>query len=587
MKKKVLSIMLAMVMILSLGFTQGVEAKGKKAIKLSSKSITVVVGNTKKVSIKNAGKLNKKKVKAIKWSAGKNVKVKVVGKKKTSCILTGVKKGKTVLKVKVKGKTLRCKVAVVEAKASSTAKEEQDNKQTTDSSKNEDKKNTSSNNKKDNKNNTSDNKSDTSKTDKNDTKHVHKYSEWSEVEPTCTEDGYKTRKCSGCGEVEKVPTGKEKLGHNEERTTKVAATCITGGTDLITCKRCKSVLREEATKELGHNWSDWSVKDATCTEDGLKSRNCTRCSEVQKEVIKAKGHVDGEKKVVQATCTTDGYTEVFCKVCKKSLRKEDVVGAYKHKKQQTVTSKVANWYEDGVVDTQCIMCGKILDSKKYVFAAQTAPNLTYNKITSNVATTFRNTLSNPETSFFAYYNIKQASREGYPMFKLNVLNSMSSGSIPYHTLIGVLRGGRCDIWMVYQARDNEKYDEYRLVFDLVDEINVEQATDSTSEYLKKKGKLIFEIGDNIFVDVTNVNKILAKADLSCTGRSDSGSFTLSNLRVCLDSPIDMGILSRYVPQISSRTLGNKLESRQINKNSVGQVRMGFMPRQGVFPEQLN
>lgn len=367
MKKKILSIMLAMVMILSLGFTQSTEAKGKKVMKLSSKSITVVVGNTNKVSIKNAGKFSKKNIKAIKWSAGKNVKVKAVGKKKTTCVLTGIKKGKTTLKVKVKGKTLRCKVVVVKADASSTTKEEQDNEKTTDSSKKEDKKNTSSDKKNDNKSNTSNNKSntksDTSKTDKNDTKHVHKYSEWSEVEPTCTEDGYKTRKCSGCGEVEKVSTGKEKLGHDEERTTKVAATCTTGGTDLVTCKRCKTVLREEATKELGHNWSDWSVKDATCTEDGLKTRSCSRCNEVEKEIIKAKGHVYGEKEVVKPTCMSEGYTLETCERCSKT-RQTNFTMALGHAKELKTLS-AATFIEEGIFGNVCSRCKKTLDSHKY------------------------------------------------------------------------------------------------------------------------------------------------------------------------------------------------------------------------------
>lgn len=91
---------------------------------LSSMSITVVIGNSNKVSIKNAGKISKKQIKAIKWSVGKNIKVKVTGKKRTTCKLIGVKKGKTTLKVKVKGKTLKCKVVVVEPKASFTVKDD-------------------------------------------------------------------------------------------------------------------------------------------------------------------------------------------------------------------------------------------------------------------------------------------------------------------------------------------------------------------------------------------------------------------------------------------------------------------------------
>ena len=250
--------MLAMVMILSLGFTQGVEAKGKRAIKLSSKSITVVVGNTKKVSIKNAGKLSKKQIKAIKWSAGKNVKVKVTGKKRTTCKLIGVKKGKTTLKVKVKDKTLKCKVEVLEPQASSTVKE--DNESSTESSKKDDKASSSTDKKKDNK----------------DTKHVHKYSEWTEVEPTCTDDGYKTRKCNECGEVERVATGAKALNHLELKAVIKNPTCTEDGSCLVTCERCKKVLRTEIIPATKHDMQTKYITKATFFNVGEFYKECSK-----------------------------------------------------------------------------------------------------------------------------------------------------------------------------------------------------------------------------------------------------------------------------------------------------------------------
>lgn len=238
--------MLVIAMVLSLNATQGVEAKGKKKMMLSSKSITVVVGNSNKVSIKNAGKLSKKQIKAVKWSAGKKVKVKVTGKKRTTCKLIGVKKGKTTLKVKVKGKILKCKVVVVESQASSTVKD--DNESSTESSK------------KDNK----------------DTKHVHKYSEWTEVEPTCTEDGYKTRKCNECGEVERVATGVKALNHLELKAVTKNPTCTEDGSCLVTCERCKKVLRTESIPATKHDMQTKYITKATFFNVGEFYKECSK-----------------------------------------------------------------------------------------------------------------------------------------------------------------------------------------------------------------------------------------------------------------------------------------------------------------------
>ena len=75
--------------------------------------------------------------------------------------------------------------------------------------------------------------------------HTHSWSSGTVTkEPTCTEPGIKTYRCS-CGET-----------------------------------------RTESIPALGHKWSDWTVvKEATETEDGLRERTCTVCDEKEVSII--------------------------------------------------------------------------------------------------------------------------------------------------------------------------------------------------------------------------------------------------------------------------------------------------------------
>ena len=102
---------IAVLLVFVLAFTmmpQNVLA-AKKKVKLSKKSVTVTVGKTVKVKLKN----NKKKVKWTVTSGRKNVKLSK--KKKTGVTIHGKKAGKAKVQAKVGKKKFVCKVTVKNA----------------------------------------------------------------------------------------------------------------------------------------------------------------------------------------------------------------------------------------------------------------------------------------------------------------------------------------------------------------------------------------------------------------------------------------------------------------------------------------
>ena len=102
---------IAVLLVFVLAFTmmpQNVLA-AKKKVKLSKKSVTVTVGKTVKVKLKN----NKKKVKWTVVSGKKNVKLSK--KKKTGVTIHGKKAGKAKVQAKIGKKKFVCKVTVKKA----------------------------------------------------------------------------------------------------------------------------------------------------------------------------------------------------------------------------------------------------------------------------------------------------------------------------------------------------------------------------------------------------------------------------------------------------------------------------------------
>ena len=67
--------------------------------------------------------------------------------------------------------------------------------------------------------------------------------------------------------------------------------CISGGTQELTCSVCGYHYREQL-EPLGHSWSEWRVEsEATIFSDGRKVRECTRCG-TEEEIITDRIEVD-------------------------------------------------------------------------------------------------------------------------------------------------------------------------------------------------------------------------------------------------------------------------------------------------------
>lgn len=161
------------------------------------------------------------------------------------------------------------------------------------------------------------------------------------IEPTCTEDGYITTKCSYCEELikdfEVIPalehTGGtatctqkavctrcheeygEAPGHNlvEDKYYHKDPTCTENGEEYWYCTRCDYTY----TKTLpatGHSFGEWNtIKEPTTAEEGEKRRDCVKCDHYETSSIACLGHdcLDYEQIVipaVPATCLTPGAT---------------------------------------------------------------------------------------------------------------------------------------------------------------------------------------------------------------------------------------------------------------------------------------
>lgn len=111
MKKVRSAVAFLLVFVLSFSVIPQNVLAAKKKVKLSKKTVTVTVGKTVKVKLKN----NKKKVKWTVTSGKKNVKLSK--KKKTSVTIKGKKAGKAKVQAKVGKKKFVCKVTVKKAGA--------------------------------------------------------------------------------------------------------------------------------------------------------------------------------------------------------------------------------------------------------------------------------------------------------------------------------------------------------------------------------------------------------------------------------------------------------------------------------------
>ena len=119
--------------------------------------------------------------------------------------------------------------------------------------------------------------------------HVHTWRGWvTDTEPTCTENGVKSRTCISCNKVEyaDIPA----LGHSDYYYDTVSPTCTEYGTEYKYCGVCDQVLATTSIVPNGHTFGEWvTVTEPTETAHGLKRRQCINCEENEEAIIPAIG----------------------------------------------------------------------------------------------------------------------------------------------------------------------------------------------------------------------------------------------------------------------------------------------------------
>ena len=132
----------------------------------------------------------------------------------------------------------------------------------------------------------------------------------SRVDATCTADGSYTMMCV-CGATKTVIIPKKGHSYNDTVTD---PTCTEQGYTTHKCSVCSDTYADSYVNAKGHSYDD-TVTDPTCTEQGYTTHECSACGDTYKDAyVDAKGHAYASV-VTPPTCTDNGYTTYTCSVC--------------------------------------------------------------------------------------------------------------------------------------------------------------------------------------------------------------------------------------------------------------------------------
>ncbi len=168
----------------------------------------------------------------------------------------------------------------------------------------------------------------------------HTYSaDWTtDTEPTCTENGSKSRHCTVCGDKTDI-TPVDPLGHSysEEWTIDKETSCGEEGLKSRHCTVCSDKTDITAIEKLPHTYStEWTIdKETSCAEEGSKSRHCTVCGDkTDITAIEVLPHTPSEKWVHAPGFNCESgemnYMHRLCTVCKQVVEAIEVAPGHSY-----------------------------------------------------------------------------------------------------------------------------------------------------------------------------------------------------------------------------------------------------------------
>ena len=104
--------------------------------------------------------------------------------------------------------------------------------------------------------------------------------------------------------------------HQYEGKVTLSSTCITGGKETYTCKKCRhSYVKNTAVHD--HTYGDGVViKQASCTDEGLVEYTCVGCGKIDQRVLGVIPHtVEDVTVTTEPNCTQSGMGTGICTVC--------------------------------------------------------------------------------------------------------------------------------------------------------------------------------------------------------------------------------------------------------------------------------
>ncbi len=171
---------------------------------------------------------------------------------------------------------------------------------------------------------------------------THNY-EFVVTQPTCTEQGYTTHTCTGCGDSY-VDSYVSALGHKAFGV----ATC----TQDVVCSACGEVV----VSATGHSYNS-VITSPTCTEQGYTTHTCSFCGDMQRDTyISQQGH-SYTYVITKPTCTEQGYTTRVCSVCG-NVAVDSYVEPLGHSYMSVITKPTCE--TQGYTSHICTICGDVV-----------------------------------------------------------------------------------------------------------------------------------------------------------------------------------------------------------------------------------